>query len=168
MAYDGRFTSIKPVIESVYRDSGAEEINFEVAIEDAAELVGLLGIPYTYIDKQTNGISGVGSDLITVEDYRAYLPNDLAYLVGMRKVTLDGNHSIVYSEEMIESSSLTHYDRLENLPYIGYVYPISNSPINDYAGNSFKTTLSGITFKIYEPIQFSGNEFGGVNTTDTY
>ena len=52
MAYDGRFTSIKPVIESVYRDSGAEEINFEVAIEDAAELVGLMGIPYTYIDKQ--------------------------------------------------------------------------------------------------------------------
>ena len=39
MAYDGRFTSIKPVIESVYRDSGVEEINFETAIEDAAERI---------------------------------------------------------------------------------------------------------------------------------
>lgn len=168
MAYDGRFTSIKPVIESVYRDSGAEEINFEVAIEDAAELVGLLGIPYTYIDKQTNGIANVGADIITVEDYRAFLPNDLAYLINMRKVILDGNHAIAYSEEMIESNSLTHYDRLENLPDPDYVYPVANSPINDFAGNSFKTTLPGITFRIYEPVKFSGTVFGGVNTTDTY
>ena len=168
MAYDGRFTSIKPVIESVYRDSGAEEINFEVAIEDAAELVGLMGIPYTYIDKQTNGIDGVGADIITVEDYRAFLPNDLAYLINMRKVTLDGNRAIAYSEEMIESNSLTHYDRLENLPDPDYVYPIANSPINDFAGNSFKTTLAGATFRVYEPVKFSGTVFGGVNTTDTY
>lgn len=168
MAYDGRFTSIKPVIESVYRDSGIEELNFETAIEDAAELVGLLGIPYTYIDKQTNGIANVGADIITVEDYRAFLPTDMAYLINMRKVMLDGNHAISYSEEMMESSSLTHYDRLENLPDPDYVYPVANSPINDYAGNSFKTTLAGTTFLIYEPVKFSGTVFGGVNTTDTY
>ena len=49
MAYNNKFISLKSIIESVYRDSGIDEINYETALEDAAEMVGLIGIPYTYI-----------------------------------------------------------------------------------------------------------------------
>ena len=95
MAYDNRFTSIKPIIEAVYRDSAIEEINFESAMEDAAELVGLIGIPYTYIDKNTNGED---AELLFVENHRAYLPQDLAYLVSMRKVNLSPSGVVEESE----------------------------------------------------------------------
>ena len=75
MAYDGNFTSIKPIIESVYRDSGIEEINFETALEDAGELIGLLGVPYTYIDKNTNSDDGISEAYDTLVSLQNTYPD---------------------------------------------------------------------------------------------
>lgn len=165
MAYESRFISLKPIIESVYRDSGIEEINFETALEDAGELIGLLGVPYTYVDKNTNGTD---APLLQVIDYRAYLPEDVAYILALRKITLDGNNRIKTSEEMIEDPSMFFYDKKEILPAPNYVYPVSDHPLIDLTGNSFRTTNTDATFTVNTPVRFSGTIFGGISLNTTY
>lgn len=165
MAYDGRFTSIKPIVENVYRDAGIEEINFETALEDTAELIGLLGIPYAYVDKNTNGTD---EPILQVIDYRAYLPDDVAYVIDMQKITLNGNNQIIRTEEMVENPSVFHYNRLETIPEQSYVYPIASHPLSDFDGNTFKTSMSNPSFTANTPVRFSGEVFGGVSEGVTY
>ena len=126
MAYNNKFISIKAIIESAYRDSGAEEIPFETAIEDAAELVGLIGIPYTYIEKTTDGSI---APLIKVEDYRTFLPEDLVSLVSMRKAILDANGNISNSYPMVESADVYQYSRMGTDFPSNYITPGSPMPI---------------------------------------
>lgn len=197
MAYESRFISIKPIIESVYRDSGAEEINFETAVEDAGELIGLLGVPYTYIDKSTNGDDGLSGAYDTLEDlesaypdgkdgiflvkdvnhlyvwdtdewsdngvyvpanpllevinYRAYLPDDVAYIVSLRKVTVDGNNKILTVNEMVENSGTFFYDRLSTPPEPNWVWPVADHPLNTVDGDDELTTESGIVVGTVQP-----------------
>jgi len=108
MAYNGKFTTYVGVIESAFRDSGLEFIDFEAATEWTAELIGLIGSPYLLIDKVTNGLDGMPSAL-NVIDYRAQLPTDLEMLIGIRKVNLDSDNNIASYNEMIESSDIFHY-----------------------------------------------------------
>ena len=141
MAYDNKFISLRGIIESVYRDSGVEELNFETALEDAAELIGLMGVPYNYIDKATDGVI---SPLVTVVDYRALLPNDLAYLVSMRKVILDSENNIINSEQMIESSNLYQYSRMgDSATVSNFVQPTASAPIMGFNENGSFTATDG-------------------------
>lgn len=127
MAYNTEFTSIKGIIESVYRDSGLDEVNYESAIEDALELIRLIGVPYTYIDKVTDGVN---APMITVADYRAELPTDMAYLVSICKLALDNNYHISAQEEMVETSSLYHYSKVNTAEDLNYMSPSATYPIN--------------------------------------
>lgn len=197
MAYESRFTSIKPIIESVYRDSGVEEINFETAVEDAGELIGLLGVPYTYIDKSTNGDDGLsgaydtlaslqtayptGADgiflvnadnhlymwngsawgdtgayvpqnpLLQVINYRAYLPDDVAYIVGLKKVSIDGNNKVSGYVEMVEDSGLFFYDKLSVPPEPNWVWPVANHPLNTVDDEDELTTSDGVVAGTVQP-----------------
>ena len=127
MAYDNKFISLKAIIESVYRDSGIDEINFETALEDAAELIGLMGVPYTYIDKATDGVIAPVSQVM---GYRAMLPNDAAYIVGMRRIILDSNNVIIHSDPMIESSNIYQYSQMNEATSISnFVTPTASAPI---------------------------------------
>ena len=149
MAYDGRFTSIKPIIEAVYRDAGIEEINFETALEDTAELIGLLGIPHAYVDKNTNGTD---APILQVIDYRAYLPTDLAYLIAIQKITLNGNNQIIRSEEMIEDPSIFFYDRLDTLPEPNYIYPVADHPLNELNEDDELESEDGVVTGVTIPV----------------
>lgn len=127
MAYDNKFISLKAIIESVYRDSGIDEINFETALEDAAELIGLMGVPYTYIDKATDGVIAPVTQVI---NYRAMLPNDTAYIVGMRRIILDSNNVIIHSDPMIESSNIYQYSQMNEATSVSnFVSPTASAPI---------------------------------------
>lgn len=127
MAYDNKFISLKAIIESVYRDSGIDEINFETALEDAAELIGLMGVPYTYIDKATDGVIAPVSQVM---GYRAMLPNDAAYIIGMRRIILDSNNVIIHSDPMIESSNIYQYSQMDEATSISnFVTPTASAPI---------------------------------------
>lgn len=108
MSYNGKFTSVLGVVEAAYRDSGLDFVDFENAIEWTAELMGLLGVPYVYIDKVTNGMDG-SPIALTVAEYRCKLPDDLVSLNSVRKVDVTDNGEAVNYSEMLESSEIFHH-----------------------------------------------------------
>jgi hypothetical protein len=150
MAYDNRFVSIKSIIESVYRDSNVESLDFETAIEDIGELIGLIGVPAVYVDKNTNGID---APVISVSDYRAKMPLDLAYLVGMQKVSLNPKGEMLRSEEMIEDPSVFFYDRVDNNQSLNYLYPTTEYPFNEIGDDGSLTSSDGIVTGVVMPIR---------------
>lgn len=109
MAFTKKFTNIKRTIEAAYRDSGLKQIDYESAIEWTAELLGLLGVPATNIEKVTNGKFG-HPDFIRVENYRFRLPDDIVSLTSMRRVDFDDNGNITTSAEMVEVEDLIQTD----------------------------------------------------------
>lgn len=129
MAYNNKFISLKSIIESVYRDSGIDEINYETALEDAAEMVGLIGVPYTYIDKVTDGTE---NPLLEVNGYRMLLPADLVSINSMRRVYIDGDGNITTSSPMIESSDIYQYSRMGPEYMSNHVTPTASTPIMSF------------------------------------
>lgn len=140
MAFNTEFISIKGTIESVYRDSGLDEVNYEAAVEDAFELIRLMGVPYTYIDRVTDGVN---APMITVSDYRATLPTDMAYLISICRLRVDGNFRITSQEEMTETSSLYHYSKINTAEDLNYVNPTANYPVSYIDENGDLITVDG-------------------------
>jgi hypothetical protein len=105
MAYSGNLTSIESVIERVHRDSGYETIDIGDVLEWTADLMKLLGIPASLVDKSTNGQDD-NYDYIPVENYKALLPADLVYLIAIRKVVLNNNKDIIGVYPMIENQDM--------------------------------------------------------------
>lgn len=127
MAYNNKYKSIKSVIEDAFRDSGVENIDYETAIADTLEIIGLIGVPHTFISKSTNGID---SPVVEVINYRAELPYDLYSLKAIRKVGIDTNSQVLTSEEMIEVTDLFHQTHLNSInSEINYTAPVSNTII---------------------------------------
>lgn len=108
MAFNGKYTTFVGVVDAAFRDSGLDFIDYEAAVEWTAELIGLIGTPYTLVEKVTNGINGAPS-AVTVADYRAPLPGDLETFVSVRKVELNENNEIISSYPMIEATDLFHF-----------------------------------------------------------
>jgi len=107
MSYNGKYTSFVSVVESAFRDSGTDFIDYENAIEWTVKLIGLLGIPSVYVDKTTDGIDGNPYGL-KVEDYRCKLPDDLESIISIRKINVDADGDSISYSEMIESSDIFH------------------------------------------------------------
>jgi hypothetical protein len=124
MAFNGRFVSIKGVVESVYRDAEVDEVNMETAMADTLELIGLLGIPYNYVEMSTDGVD---APITEVSNFRAYMPSDAESLISMRKVTLDQNLAIMQSEEMIETGDLFHNIQQVSTQDLSYVQPTARA-----------------------------------------
>lgn len=140
MAYNTKFKSIKSVIEDAYRDSNSDTIDYEAAVADAVEMIGLIGIPYAYIEKHTNGID---SPVIEVSNYRAVLPYDLKSLKSMRKVTLDEDNQVIRSEQMIETPDIYHQTPRLNSSGINYVEPTASGVIASLDEDDNLTTEQG-------------------------
>lgn len=107
MSYNGKLTSFISVVEDAYRDSGADFIDFENAIAWTVKLIGLIGTPYVYVEKVTDGIDGMPLYL-TVENYRVKMPDDLILLNSVRRVSVNSNDEIIGYAPMVESSNLFH------------------------------------------------------------
>jgi len=107
MSYNGKYTSFIRVVESAFRDSGIDYIDFENAIEWTVELIGLIGIPSVYVDKVTDGLNGNYSAL-EVQNYRCKLPDDYSHLKSVRKANVDNDGNIVSTVAMVESTNLFH------------------------------------------------------------
>lgn len=72
----GKLTSVKRVIEKVYRDYPFTDIQWSDMIEWIAEAINLLGVAPSYIDKV--------SKEITLTNGRGELPCDIIYIKGVR------------------------------------------------------------------------------------
>lgn len=107
MSFSGKYTSLISVIEKAFRDSGADNIDFENAIEWSVELMGLIGVPSIYVEKTTSGIDGMPSALL-VENYRAKMPDDCERVISVRKAIVDTAGNVVGSSPMTESSNIFH------------------------------------------------------------
>lgn len=107
MSYSGKHTSFVSVVESAFRDSGLDFIDYENSVEWTAELMGLIGTPHVYVEKVTDGIAGNPYGL-KVENYRCKLPEDLESINSIRKIEADANGDATSYSEMIESSDIFH------------------------------------------------------------
>lgn len=103
MSFNGKLTSFLTVVEDAYRDSGLDFIDFENAIAWTAELIGLIGTPYVYVEKTTDGLDGMPTYL-TVSNYKCKLPDDLENLISIRRVNVSENGGVIGHYPMIEAS----------------------------------------------------------------
>jgi len=84
MALNGKYIDVSYIIERVYRDTGFDlEIKYDEVIEWVWDVISLVGAPNAYVDKITNGDTGM-PDPITIVDYRGTLPSDLHHIVFAR------------------------------------------------------------------------------------
>lgn len=107
MAYNGRYTSIKRVVEKAYRDAGLDKVEWETAIEWTVDFMGLIGIPYQYINKSTNG-QGDNPLPVFIENYRGILPPELVNIISCRRIKLDPNGIVSDFYPMVESTDIFH------------------------------------------------------------
>jgi hypothetical protein len=105
MAYNSKFVSLETVIEKAYQDSGVDNIDWDAAISWTADLMGIIGVPGTYIKKSTNGLEG-NPDFVEISNYRGELPTDVLILEGCRKVKLDSDNEVTQVYPMIETQEL--------------------------------------------------------------
>ena len=102
---NSRFVSLASIIERVYRTAAYETIPWSDASEDVIDVLRLIGVPGSYLDKTTNGQMNNPVPLV-VDNFRAELPHDLAVPGPCRLINLDSNFNIVTFRMMVESTDL--------------------------------------------------------------
>jgi hypothetical protein len=102
---NSKFVSLASIIERVYRTAAYETIPWSDAAEDVIDILRLIGVPGSYIDKTTNGQLDNPVPLV-VDNFRAELPHDLAVPGVCRIINLDSNYNIVSFRMMVESTDL--------------------------------------------------------------
>lgn len=107
MSFNGKLTSFLTVVEDAYRDSGVDFIDFENSIAWTAELIGLIGTPYVYVEKSTDGLDGTPMYL-TVSNYKCKMPDDLETLRSVRRVSVSDDGKLLGTCSMIETSNIFH------------------------------------------------------------
>lgn len=100
-----RMVSLASIIERVYRTTEFEVIPWQDAAEDVLDVLRLIGVPNSYLDKTTNGQMENPVPLV-VSDFRAELPHDMAVPGPCRLIQLDSNYNIVAFHMMHESTDL--------------------------------------------------------------
>jgi hypothetical protein len=86
---NGKYISIKTIIEGVYRDYGfSNDLDWVDALEWAGEVLDLISAPKQYISKVTDGNSELQHPCpIKIENYRGCLPEDLSSIISVREYT---------------------------------------------------------------------------------
>lgn len=102
---NSKFTSLASIIERVYRTADYESIPWSDAAEDVLDVLRLIGVPGSYIDKSTNGQLNNPVPII-IDNFRGELPFDLAVPGPCRIINLDSNYNIVSFRMMVESTDL--------------------------------------------------------------
>ena len=108
MALSGKFISFQPLVESVYRRTGYQTIDWGEVVEIIGETIKLIGVLPAYKNVTTNGDNNTNP--LEISDYRVILPDDFVVLQGIRKVNLvedsDGNLSISAFSTMTETNDI--------------------------------------------------------------
>jgi len=77
MSLTGKHVDVSHIIERVYRDNGFDlEIKYDEVIEWIWDVISLIGAPQAFVDKVTDGSTGMPQPLV-IENYRGNLPVDL-------------------------------------------------------------------------------------------
>jgi len=126
------FTSLSEIIERVYRTTELESINWQDACEDCIDVLRLIGVPQSYIDKSTNGQQDNPVPIV-VTNFRGELPFDMAIPGPCRLIQLDSDYNIQSFKMMIESQDLFYQS-----PTVREQY---NTSLSDYASDLTVTSL---------------------------
>ena len=126
------FTSLSEIIERVYRTTELESINWQDAAEDCIDVLRLIGVPQSYIDKTTNGQQDNPIPIV-VTNFRGELPLDMAIPGPCRLIQLDSGYNIQSFKMMIESQDLFYQS-----PTVQEQY---NTSLSDYASDLTVTSL---------------------------
>lgn len=88
MALNGKFVTIKTIIDGVYRDFGfTHELNWVDAVEWIGECLDLIACPKQYVDRVTDGNKEINHPCpIVIKDYRGHLPCDMLYPVQIEEL----------------------------------------------------------------------------------
>jgi hypothetical protein len=100
-----KFVNLSSIIERVYRGTELESIPWSDAAEDILDILRLIGVPGSYIDKTTNGQMDNPVPIV-VHDFRGELPYDLAVPGACRLIQLDGDYNIMSFTHMTEATDL--------------------------------------------------------------
>ena len=138
MALNGKYIDITYIIERVYRDYGFDlEIKFDEVIEWVWDIIALIGAPEAYIDKITDGSTGM-PDPIVISDYRGELPKDLYAIILARD----------YDTKMpmiCKSSSFVKDTQGSNVKESQYTYTVNNN----YIFTSFESGEVELNYKAF-------------------
>jgi hypothetical protein len=102
---NSRFVSLASIIERVYRTAEFESIPWQDAAEDVIDVLRLIGVPGSYIDKTCNGQMDNPVPIV-IDNFRGELPFDMAVPGPCRLISLDGNYNIISFKMMVESTDL--------------------------------------------------------------
>jgi hypothetical protein len=128
-----KFTSLAELIERVYRATEFDNIPWADAAEDVLDVLRLIGVPGSYMQKTTNGQMENPVPII-ITNFRGTLPDDLAVPGPCRLIHLDSNFNIITFRAMIESQDIFFQS-----PTVSEEFTTS---IKDYAATLTDTSLT--------------------------
>jgi len=128
-----KFTSLAELIERVYRTSEFDVIPWADAAEDVIDVLRLIGVPQSYLQKTTNGQMENPVPII-ITNFRGTLPDDLAVPGSCRLIQLDSNFNIVNFKMMLESQDLFYQSPTVAEEFV--------TVANDYTGTMSDTSLT--------------------------
>jgi hypothetical protein len=97
---NGKTVSLKSVLWKVFRNPYITDTSYDEAAEFAIEALELIGTPFIKVNKV--------SDLIEIKEYKAFLPDDLLEIRGVRVINNDQNFTD-QSIALTASSDLYHH-----------------------------------------------------------
>lgn len=118
MAINKKYVSLESLLEGIYINAGYQYIDWNEAMFHIGRLFSKMGIVETYVEKITDGSEG-NIEPIVVDNYQAYLPDDLMIIKGIRdydtKLTLIENSDMYYLNPQIVHNFFTSPAILEEV-----------------------------------------------------
>ena len=87
MALNKKYISFQPILESVYRRAGYQQIDWAHAVELIGETMRLIGAKLAFKDVITNGVNSAPNPL-EVSSFRVAIPSDMVIFEAVRKINL--------------------------------------------------------------------------------
>ena len=100
-----KFISFQSIVERVYRTAEYDVVPWQDLMEDILDVLRLIGVPQSYLDKTTNG-QGENPIPIIVENFKGELPHDLVVPGPCRLIDLDNQSNIMGFKTMVETQDL--------------------------------------------------------------
>lgn len=130
--WNGKYKSVKYILEKVYRDiKPIESVDLYDAVEWLGECIELIGSPFQLLDKH---------DCITIEEFKGKLPCDLFLLLGTREK--NSKQAMRYSTD-----SFHHAKVCQDVNHDCYLADVTYTINDDYMFTSFKEGDVEIAYK---------------------
>jgi hypothetical protein len=127
-----KFTSLSEIIERVYRTTDNESIAWSDAAEDCLDVLRLIGVPQSYIDRSTNG-QGNNPTPIIIDNFKGDIPLDVAVPGPCRLIQLNSAFEIASFKMMVESQDLFYQSPT--------VREQAQTSVSDYSSTLVATSL---------------------------